>query len=103
MFAILASVLAAVVFDVFLGGAHDDRLEAVVMLLVSALMLYMSGWLFVRQNPGAWNANLHRSAERAISSGTSLSLCRDRQPDRTSLDRHGDRLDDGGETDGGLD
>ena len=28
MLAILASVLAAVVFNVFLGGAHDDRLEA---------------------------------------------------------------------------
>lgn len=72
--AILASVLAAIVFDVFLGGAHDDRLEAAVMLLASVLMLYMSGWLFLRQNPAAWNATLHRSAERAISSGTSLSL-----------------------------
>jgi high-affinity iron transporter len=72
--AVLASVLAAVVFDVFLGGAHDDRLEAAVMLLASVLMLYMSGWLFLRQNPAAWNATLHRSAERAISSGTSLSL-----------------------------
>jgi hypothetical protein len=60
--AILASVLAAIVFDVFLGGAHDDRVEAAVMLLVSALMFYMSGWLFLRQDPAAWNATLHRSA-----------------------------------------
>jgi high-affinity iron transporter len=44
------------------------------MLLAAILMLYMSGWLFLRQNPTAWNATLHRSAERAISSGTSLSL-----------------------------
>ncbi len=72
--AILASVLAAIVFNVFLGGAHDDRLEAAVMVLASGLMLYMSGWLFLRQNPGAWNATLRRSAEHAISSGTSLSL-----------------------------
>src|SRR6266568_7554016 len=72
--AILASVLAAVVFDVFLDGAHDDRLEAAVMLLAAALMLYMSGWLFLRQNPVSWNATLHRSAERAVSSGTALSL-----------------------------
>jgi high-affinity iron transporter len=72
--AILASVLAAIVFDVFLGGTHDDRLEAAVMVFASGLMLYMSGWLFLRQNPGAWNAALRRSAERAISSGTSLSL-----------------------------
>lgn len=72
--AILASVLAAVVFDVFLGGAHDDRLEAVVMLLASVLMLYMSGWLLLRQNPKAWNATLQLSAQHAMSSGTSLSL-----------------------------
>lgn len=72
--AILASVLAAIVFDVFLGGAHDDRLEAAVMLFASGLMLYMSGWLFLRQNPGAWAAALRRSAEHAISSGASLSL-----------------------------
>ena len=72
--AILASVAAAVVFDVFLGGAHDDRLEAAVMLLAAALMLYMSGWLFLRQNPVSWNAALHRSAQRAMSSGASLSL-----------------------------
>jgi high-affinity iron transporter len=66
--AILASLLAAVVFDVFLGGAHDDRLEAVVMVLVAALMLYMSGWLFLRQNPRAWNAALQLSVQRAMSS-----------------------------------
>jgi high-affinity iron transporter len=72
--ATLASVLAALVFDVFLGGAHDDRVEAVVMLLASALMLYMSGWLLLRQNPGAWNAALRLSSQRAMSSGASLSL-----------------------------
>jgi hypothetical protein len=44
------------------------------MLLASMLMLYMSGWLFLRQNPAAWNATLYHSAERAISSGTALSL-----------------------------
>jgi high-affinity iron transporter len=72
--AILASVLTAIVFDFFLDGAHDDRVEACVMLLASALMLYMSGWLFLRQDPRAWNAALHRSARRAMSRGASLSL-----------------------------
>jgi high-affinity iron transporter len=76
--AILASLMAAVVFDVFLGGAHDDRLEAVVMLLVAVLMFYMSGWLFLRQDPRAWNAALQLSAQRAMSSG-GLALAR---PDR---------------------
>ena len=72
--AVLASALAAIVFELYLGGAHDDRLETIVMLLVSVLMFYMSGWLFLRQNPAAWNAALRCSAERAISSGASLSL-----------------------------
>ena len=72
--AVLASVLAAVVFDVFLGGAHDDRMEAAVMLIAAGLMLYMSGWLFLRQDPRAWNAALQASARRAMGAGASTSL-----------------------------
>jgi high-affinity iron transporter len=72
--AVLASVLAAIVFDVFLGGAHDDRMEAAVMLIAVGLMLYMSGWLFLRQDPRAWNAALQASARRAMGAGASTSL-----------------------------
>jgi high-affinity iron transporter len=72
--AVLASIAAAIVFDAFLGGAHDDRIEAAVMLLASALMLYMSGWLFLRQDPRAWNAALQASVRRAMGAGASLSL-----------------------------
>jgi high-affinity iron transporter len=72
--ALLASVLAAIMFSTFLGGVHDDRLEAAVMLTASVLMLYMSGSLFVRQDPRAWNAALQASANRAMNSGASLSL-----------------------------
>jgi len=72
--AVLASVLAAIVFDVFAGGAHDDRMEAAVMLIAAGLMLYMSGWLFLRQDPRAWSAALQASASRAMEAGASASL-----------------------------
>jgi high-affinity iron transporter len=61
-------------FSVFLGGAHDDRLEAAVMLIAAGLMLYMSGWLFLRQDARAWNAALQASAVRAMGAGASVSL-----------------------------
>lgn len=74
LLAVLASLAAALVFEVYLNGAHDDRVEAAVMIAASALMLYMSGWLFLRQDPRAWQAEVQHSAERALSSGTAASL-----------------------------
>ena len=72
--AVLASLAAAVVFELYLNGAHDDRLEAAVMIVAAMLLLYMSGWLFVRRDPRAWQAEMRHSAERALSSGTAASL-----------------------------
>jgi high-affinity iron transporter len=34
----------------------------------------MSGWMFLRQDPKAWQADLNRLAERALGAGTMLSL-----------------------------
>ncbi len=72
--AIVASFGTAWVFETFFNGAHNDLFEAGVMLLAAALMFYMSGWLFLRQDPRAWQADLRRAAERAVSAGTALSL-----------------------------
>ena len=33
LLAVLASLAAAIVFEVYLNGAHDDRMEAAVMLV----------------------------------------------------------------------
>lgn len=74
LLAVLASFGAAIVFEMYFNGAHNDRIEAGIMLIASALMLYMSGWLFLRQDPGAWQAHVQRSAEHALTSGTSFSL-----------------------------
>jgi high-affinity iron transporter len=72
--AIVASIGAAVVFAIFYNGAHDDMVEAVIMALAAALMFYMSGWLFLRQNPRAWQAELKQLADRALASRTAWSL-----------------------------
>lgn len=72
--AILASLGAAILFELYLGGGHDDRLEALIMVIAAGLMLYMSGWLFLKQNPRAWQADVQAAAQRALGRGTVLSL-----------------------------
>lgn len=72
--ALLASVAAAALFEYFLGGAHDDRIEAAVMAVAAVLMFYMSGWLFLKQDGRAWQADLQRAAQRALGAGTTFSL-----------------------------
>jgi len=56
--AILASLITAWIFEAFNNGAHNDVLEGVVILFAAALMLYVSGWLFLRQDPRAWQSYL---------------------------------------------
>ncbi len=49
--AIAASFFAAWLFEVFNNGVHNDVLEGVTILGAAALMLYVSGWLLLRQDP----------------------------------------------------
>jgi high-affinity iron transporter len=72
--AVLASVVAAFIFEIYFDGSHNDFLEAVVMIVASALMIYMSGWLFLRQDPRAWKKDIDQAAQKALDSGTQWSL-----------------------------
>ncbi len=72
--AIAASFLAAVIFAYFYNGAHDDRVEAVVLVFAAGLMLYMSGWLFLRQNPARWTAEIKKVAEKALVGPSSSTI-----------------------------
>ena len=72
--AVAASVVMAWVFATYYDGNHSDLFEAAVMLAAAVLLFYMSGWMFVRQDPKAWQADLNRLAERALGAGTVLSL-----------------------------
>lgn len=72
--AVVASFGAAWVFERFFDGAHSDLLEAGIMILAAGLMFYMSGWLVLRQDPRAWQAELRRAAEKAVGEGAAWSI-----------------------------
>lgn len=73
-FAILASIVAAWMFEAFYGGVHNDILEGVTILAAAALMLYVSGWLLVRQDPKAWQLYLRQKAEHALAQRTVFAV-----------------------------
>jgi high-affinity iron transporter len=72
--AILASLVAAYLFQTLNEGEHNDLIEAFVILAAAALMLYVSGWLLVRQDPRAWQAYLKERAEGALAQGTAWAI-----------------------------
>jgi high-affinity iron transporter len=72
--AVVASLGAAWVFQVFNNGAHSDLFEAFVILVAAALMLYVSGWLLLRQDPRAWQRYLREKADAAIAQRTGLAV-----------------------------
>ena len=72
--AILASVVAALLFEAFNSGVHSDVMEGVIILFAAALMLYVSGWLLLRQDPRAWQDFLKHRAEEALAKETTLAV-----------------------------
>lgn len=64
--ALFASLAAAWIFHRYFGGAHDDLTEAVVMSLAAVLLLYVSGWLWLRRDADGWKRHLQRQTERAL-------------------------------------
>jgi high-affinity iron transporter len=72
--AIFASLVAAYLFQTLNEGQHNDLLEAFVILAAAALMLYVSGWLLVRQDPRAWQAYLKQRADGALAQGTAWAI-----------------------------
>jgi high-affinity iron transporter len=68
--AIGASIIAAWLFAVLNSGEHSDILEGVIILFAAALMLYVSGWLMVKQDPKGWNEYLAHKADTALAQDT---------------------------------
>jgi len=71
---LLASLATAWALAAFNNGAHDDTVEGLVMLLAAGLLVYVSGWLFVRQDPRAWTRYLQGHVERAGNAGSPVAL-----------------------------
>lgn len=72
--AILASIFAAWLFEVFNNGAHSDLMEAGIIVFAAALMLYVSGWLMLRQDPRAWQGFLRSKADEALAKQTRIAV-----------------------------
>ncbi len=69
-FAVLVSVAGAWVFERYYGGGHNDIVEGVIVLAAAGVMFWVSGWLFLKQDPRAWQAYLKTHTDRAVGSGT---------------------------------
>jgi high-affinity iron transporter len=72
--AILASLVAAYLFALYNGGEHNDLIEGITMLIAAALMLYVSGWLLVRQDPAAYQRMLKEQADAALAKSTGVAV-----------------------------
>ena len=68
--AVGASIIAAWLFAVLNSGEHSDILEGIIILIAAGLMLYVSGWLMVKQDPRGWQEYLAHKADHALSQDT---------------------------------
>jgi high-affinity iron transporter len=72
--AVAASLIAAWLFAVLNSGQHSDLLEGIVILVAAALMLYVSGWLMVKQDPRGWQDYLATKADSALAQDTAWAV-----------------------------
>lgn len=72
--AVLASGVMAWLFEQFNNGMHDDLMEGVVILFAAVLMFYVSGWLFLKQDPRAWQSYLKQHTDKVVDGGTLFAV-----------------------------
>jgi high-affinity iron transporter len=72
--AVGASIIAAWLFAVLNSGEHSDILEGIIILVAAALMLYVSGWLMVKQDPRGWQDYLANKADNALAQDTAWAV-----------------------------
>src|SRR6201746_1933233 len=65
-----ASIIAAWLFAVLNSGEHSDVLEGIIIVVAAGLMLYVSGWLMVKQDPRGWQDYLAHKADNALAQDT---------------------------------
>lgn len=70
--ALVASIVAAWVFEQFYNGMHNDIAEGVMIFAAAGLMFYVSGWLFLKQDPQAWQTYLRQQADQAVARQSQL-------------------------------
>jgi high-affinity iron transporter len=72
--AVGASIVAAWLFAVLNSGEHSDVMEGIIILVAAALMLYVSGWLMVKQDPRGWQDYLAHKADNALAQETAWAV-----------------------------
>ncbi|MBS0532356.1 MAG: FTR1 family protein, partial [Proteobacteria bacterium] len=72
--AIVASLIAAWLFAVFNSGDHSDIMEGIIIIIAASLMLYVSGWLMVKQDPRGWQDYLAHKADNALAQDTGWAV-----------------------------
>ena len=72
--AVAASFVAAWIFAAFNDGQHDDTTEGIVIVLAAAIMLYVSGWLMIRQDPKSWRDYIGQKANEALAKDTAWAV-----------------------------
>lgn len=72
--AVLGSLVVAWLFAVFNSGEHDDTTEGIVIVLASVLMLYVSGWLMLKQDPKSWKTFIAAKADDALAKDTAWAV-----------------------------
>jgi high-affinity iron transporter len=74
--AVLASVLAAIglqyVFNI--SGASQEILEGIAMLLASAVLFFVSNWMFSKAEAEAWNSYIEGKVQSAVETGSAFAL-----------------------------
>src|SRR6201995_5289244 len=68
--AVGASIIAAWLFAVLNSGEHSDVLQGIIIIVAAGLMLYVSGWLMVKQDPRGWQDYLAHKADTALAQDT---------------------------------
>ena len=72
--AIGVSIVAAWLFALLNSGQHSDLMEGIIILFAAALMLYVSGWLMVKQDPHGWKEYLAAKADNALAQDTAWAV-----------------------------
>ncbi len=72
--AIGVSIVAAWLFAMLNAGQHSDLMEGVIILFAAGLMLYVSGWLMVKQDPQGWKEYLAAKADNALAQDTAWAV-----------------------------
>lgn len=72
--AVAASIVTAWAFAVFNSGNHNDLMEAVVIIAAAVIMLYVAGWLMIKQDPQAWKDFVSTKADQALAQDTAWAV-----------------------------